>query len=82
MRPKLAVIADPACYEALKQALAGSGVAGAAGHEALVEAAERPADWVMAAIVGAAGLAPTLAAVRRGAWWRWPTRKPWSVPAT
>ena len=39
----------------------------AAGPEALVEAAQRPADWVMAAIMGAAGLAPTLAAIRRGA---------------
>ena len=39
----------------------------ACGREALVEAAERPADWVMAGIVGAAGLEPTLAAVRRGA---------------
>jgi 1-deoxy-D-xylulose-5-phosphate reductoisomerase len=51
----------------LKEALAGSGIEAACGVAALVEAAERPADWVMAAIVGAAGLAPTLAAVRRGA---------------
>jgi 1-deoxy-D-xylulose-5-phosphate reductoisomerase len=47
--------------------LSGSGVEAAAGAAAVVEAASRPADWVMAAIVGAAGLAPTLAAVRRGA---------------
>ncbi len=67
LRPQVAVIADPGLYGALKEALAGSGVAAAAGPEALVEAAERPSDWVMAAIVGAAGLAPTLAAVRRGA---------------
>ncbi|MDB5407533.1 MAG: dxr [Rhodospirillales bacterium] len=64
---KLAVIADPSCYGALQAALAGSGVEAAAGPEAVIEAAARPADWVMAAIVGAAGLAPTLAAIRRGA---------------
>lgn len=63
----IAVVADPARYGALKEALAGSGVEAAAGESALVEAAERPADWVMASIVGAAGLMPTLAAVRRGA---------------
>ncbi len=64
---KLAVVADEACYQDLKQALAGSGIEAAAGSQAVIEAADRPADWVMAAIVGAAGLAPTLAAVRRGA---------------
>ena len=64
---RLAVVADEASYPDLKRALEGSGIEAAAGHEALVEAANRPADWVMAAIVGAAGLAPTLAAVRRGA---------------
>ena len=67
VRPKLAVVADPAQYGALKEALSGSGVAVAAGDQAVVEAAQRPADWVMAAIVGAQGLAPTLEAVRRGA---------------
>ncbi|MCG8689794.1 MAG: 1-deoxy-D-xylulose-5-phosphate reductoisomerase, partial [Minwuiales bacterium] len=64
---KLAVIGDPALYDDLKQALDGSGVEAAAGPEALVEAAARPSDRVVAAIVGAAGLEPTLAAVRRGA---------------
>lgn len=64
---KLAVVADPGAYGELKEFLAGSGVAAAAGAEALVEAAERPAEFVMSAIVGAAGLPPTLAAVRRGA---------------
>ncbi|MFQ5467968.1 MAG: 1-deoxy-D-xylulose-5-phosphate reductoisomerase [Kiloniellaceae bacterium] len=64
---KLAVVADESKYAELKAALAGSGVEAAAGPRAVVEAAERPADWVMAAIVGAAGLASTLAAVRRGA---------------
>ncbi|HEY3919926.1 MAG TPA: 1-deoxy-D-xylulose-5-phosphate reductoisomerase [Stellaceae bacterium] len=64
---RFAVIADDSQYGALKEALAGSGIETASGAEAVVEAARRPADWVMAAIVGAAGLAPTLAAVRRGA---------------
>ncbi len=66
-RARLAVVADPARYRELRDALAGSGIETAAGGGALVAAAERPADWVMAAIVGAAGLAPTLAALRRGA---------------
>ena len=64
---KLAVVADASRHRDLKEALAGSGVETAAGAEAVIEAASRPADWVMAAIVGAAGLKPTLAAVRRGA---------------
>src|SRR5665213_3614657 len=64
---RFAVIADPTRFSALKTALAGSGIEAAAGPAAVVEAAQRPADWVMAAIVGAAGLAPTLAAVERGA---------------
>jgi len=64
---KRAVIADDSCYRDLKAALAGSGVAAAAGAAAVVEAAAQPADWVMSAIVGAAGLEATLAAVRRGA---------------
>ena len=64
---KLAVIADESLYGALKSRLSGSGVRAAAGAEAVVEAAARPSDWIMAAIVGAAGLASTLAAVRRGA---------------
>jgi 1-deoxy-D-xylulose-5-phosphate reductoisomerase len=64
---RLAVIGDPSRYAALKQALAGTNIAAAAGPSGLIEAAAAPADWVMAAIVGAAGLAPTLAAVRRGA---------------
>ncbi|RAU22567.1 1-deoxy-D-xylulose-5-phosphate reductoisomerase [Paramagnetospirillum kuznetsovii] len=67
LKAKLAVVADEAAYPALKEALAGSGIEAAAGARSVVAAAELPADWVMAAIVGAAGLAPTLAAVRRGA---------------
>lgn len=64
---RIAVIADPACYDDLKDALAGSGVEAAAGEAALVEAAQRPADWLMAAISGAIGLKPTMAAIERGA---------------
>ncbi|HEY7999380.1 MAG TPA: 1-deoxy-D-xylulose-5-phosphate reductoisomerase [Pseudolabrys sp.] len=64
---QFAVIADPDAYGELKDALAGSGIAAAAGEEALLEAAQRPADWVMAAISGSAGLKPTMAAIERGA---------------
>ena len=67
LKPRLAVIGDAALYGALKQALDGTGIEAAAGKAAVVEAAHRPVDWVMAAIVGAAGLAATLAAVRQGA---------------
>jgi 1-deoxy-D-xylulose-5-phosphate reductoisomerase len=59
---EIAVTADEARLQALRDALAGSGVAAAAGRAALVEAADRPADWVMSAIVGAAGLEPGLRA--------------------
>jgi 1-deoxy-D-xylulose-5-phosphate reductoisomerase len=65
-RAELAVVADPKGYAPLKAALAGTGIETAAGEDALLEAARRPADWVMAAIVGAAGLRPTLEAVRQG----------------
>ena len=64
---KCAVIGDPAFFGALQDALAGKGIELAAGEDALIEAAERPSDIVIAAIVGAAGLKPTLAAIRRGA---------------
>ncbi len=50
----------------LRDRLAGSGVEAAAGTAALEEAADRPADWTMSAIVGAAGLAPGLRALRHG----------------
>ena len=66
-RPSVAVIADETLYPELKDRLAGSGVEAAAGAQAVVEAAGRQSDWVMSAIVGAAGLAPTLAAARTGA---------------
>ena len=64
---ELAVTASERHYESLKSALAGTGIEVAAGRSGLIEAAERDADWVMAAIVGTAGLAPTLAAAKRGA---------------
>jgi 1-deoxy-D-xylulose-5-phosphate reductoisomerase len=67
LNAKLAVVADDSRYRALRALLEGSGIEVAAGADAVVEAASRPSDWVMAAIVGAAGLASTLAAVRRGA---------------
>jgi 1-deoxy-D-xylulose-5-phosphate reductoisomerase len=63
---RLAVVADQSCYAALKAALAGTGIEAAAGTDALVEAAALGADWTMAAIVGQAGLAPTLASIRQG----------------
>ena len=66
-RPAMAVVADHSLYGELKAALEGTGVVPAAGREALVEAASLPSDRVMAGIVGAAGLEPTLAGVRRGA---------------
>ncbi|MGB3446029.1 MAG: 1-deoxy-D-xylulose-5-phosphate reductoisomerase [Xanthobacteraceae bacterium] len=61
-----AAIADPARLGELKDALAGSGIACGAGESAIIEAASRPADWLMAAVSGAAGLKPALAAVDRG----------------
>jgi 1-deoxy-D-xylulose-5-phosphate reductoisomerase len=61
-----AVIADPKHYQELRQALAGTDITVAAGLEAVVEAASMPVDWTMAAITGAVGLAPTLAAIRGG----------------
>jgi len=63
---RLAVIADPSALGALREALAGSGIETAAGPQAVVEAAARPADWTMAAIVGSAGLHSALAVLDRG----------------
>ena len=64
---EVAVVAQEALLPELRAALAGSGVEAAAGRAALLEAASRPADWVMSAIVGAAGLAPGLRALEQGA---------------
>jgi 1-deoxy-D-xylulose-5-phosphate reductoisomerase len=66
-RPRLAVIQDESQLPELRDRLAGSGVECAAGTQAVADAAGMGADWVMAAIVGAAGLQPTLAAARSGA---------------
>src|SRR3954454_20251662 len=67
LKAEIAVIAEPACYAELRNALAGTGIESAAGTDAVVQAAALPADWTMAAITGAAGLASTLAAIKRGA---------------
>jgi len=66
-RPKLAVIEDESLLPQLRDKLKDSGVATAAGAAAVCDAAAMGADWVMSSIVGAAGLAPTLAAARTGA---------------
>jgi len=66
-RPRIAVIAEPSLLGELRERLRGSGLAVSAGPAAVVEAAEMGAEWVMSAIVGSAGLAPTLAAARSGA---------------
>ena len=67
LRAEVAVCSDASGLEELRERLAGSGVTAAAGPAALLEAADRPADWVMSAIVGAAGLAPGFRALRHGA---------------
>ncbi len=66
LKAEIAVTADAALLDDLRAALAGSGIEAAAGTQAITEAAARPADWVMSAIVGAAGLAPGLAALEQG----------------
>ena len=64
---RFAAIADPGRLAELKEALAGTRIECGAGESAIIEAAARPADWIMAAVSGAAGLKPALAAVDRGA---------------
>lgn len=66
LRARLAVVADEAALPALREALSGSNIEVAGGTQAVIEAATRPADWTMVAIVGAAALAPTLAAIDQG----------------
>lgn len=66
-RPRFVAIANESKYAQLQEALANSGIETAAGEQAVIEAAERPAEWVMAGIVGIAGLKPTLHAIERGA---------------
>ena len=63
---EIAVVADDTAYAELKRQLAGTSIEAASGAEALMAAASRSADWTMAAIVGCAGLPPTLAALRCG----------------
>ena len=63
---EVAVVADESCHAELREALSGTATATAAGPAALIEAASRPADIVLAAIVGTAGLAPTMAAIEQG----------------
>jgi len=67
LRPAFVAVADEAAYAQLKSELSGSGMKLGAGIEAVNEAASMRAEWVMASIVGSAGLRPTLAAVSRGA---------------
>jgi 1-deoxy-D-xylulose-5-phosphate reductoisomerase len=67
LKARYAAVADPEVYHELKDALSGSGIETGAGESGLMDAAQRPAEWVMAAISGSTGLGPTLAAVERGA---------------
>lgn len=67
LNAEIAVTAHENRLDDLRAALAGSNVVAAAGPAALAEAASRPADWVMSAIVGAAGLKPGLVALKQGA---------------
>jgi 1-deoxy-D-xylulose-5-phosphate reductoisomerase len=63
---RFAAVAEESRYDELKAALAGTGIAVGAGESAMIEAAQRPANWVMAAMSGAAGLKPAIAAAERG----------------
>ncbi len=63
---EIAVVADETAYPALTEALSGTNIKAATGPEALIEAAQMGADWTMAAIVGCAGLPPTMAAIEAG----------------
>lgn len=67
LRAEVAVCADEGCLADLKDALAGSGIEAAAGAQAMRDAADRPVDWAMSAIVGAAGLQPGMQVLRQGA---------------
>lgn len=66
LQAEMAVTAYDDCYESLKSGLADTNIEVAAGEAALLDAATRPADWIMSAIVGAAGLPPSLAAAAQG----------------
>ncbi len=66
LRASFAAVADPALEGELRQRLDGTGIACGAGPQAMLDAAAMPADWIMASIIGAAGLAPTFAAIQQG----------------
>ena len=65
-RAEIAVVADESCLDDLRAALDGSGIEAAGGKRALCEAAARPVDITVAAIVGCAGLGPVMAAIEQG----------------
>jgi 1-deoxy-D-xylulose-5-phosphate reductoisomerase len=67
LRAEVAVCADDSCLPDLKAALAGTGIHAAAGAQAMQDAAARPVDWAMSAIVGAAGLQPGFQVLSQGA---------------
>ena len=67
LRAGIAVTAHDACLPQLRELLAGTGIETASGPDAIAEAAQRPVDWAMSAIVGAAGLPPGLAVLKQGA---------------
>jgi len=67
LNARFAAVADDSAYQELKDSLSGTGIEAASGDAAVIEAAERPAEWVMAAVSGSVGLEPTLAAAKRGA---------------
>ena len=93
MKPALAVIGDETLFGELKAGLAGSGIEVAAGRQAVIDAAARPSDFVMVAIMGAAAIEPALAAIRarrdrgagqqgmRGGGGRGVPRRAWRSPA-
>ncbi len=66
LKAKVAVTCYHSQYDALKSALAGSGIVAMAGEDAIVEAARMPADWALSAIIGAAGLRPSIALAEQG----------------
>ena len=66
LRAELAVTCHEECYAALKDALAGTGIAVAAGDAAIKDAAKRPVDWALSAIIGSAGLVPGMTALDHG----------------
>jgi 1-deoxy-D-xylulose-5-phosphate reductoisomerase len=66
LQARFAAVADPMLGDELRQRLDGTGIASGAGRQALIDAASMPADWIMASIIGAAGLEPTFAAIQQG----------------